>query len=63
MRGKIKKLDNVCRIAIPPIICAELGLKKGDYVQIDSECGRVVITPTKGYICPTCGARSENKPL
>jgi AbrB family looped-hinge helix DNA binding protein len=43
----ISKLGQRRQVAIPKDICDELGLQEGDFVEVTSAEGQVVITPKK----------------
>jgi AbrB family looped-hinge helix DNA binding protein len=41
----ISKLGQRRQVVIPQEICDELGLREGDFVEVTSEAGKVVIKP------------------
>jgi AbrB family looped-hinge helix DNA binding protein len=43
----ISKLGQRRQVVIPKDICDELGLHEGDFVEVASEAGKVIITPKK----------------
>lgn len=43
----ISKLGQRRQVVIPKEICDELGLKEGDFVEVTSMEGKVVIKPTR----------------
>jgi AbrB family looped-hinge helix DNA binding protein len=43
----ISKLGQRRQVVIPKEICDELGLQEGDFVEVASEEGKVIITPKK----------------
>jgi AbrB family looped-hinge helix DNA binding protein len=43
----ISKLGQRRQVVIPKEICDELGLKEGDFVEVTSTAGKVVIKPKK----------------
>jgi AbrB family looped-hinge helix DNA binding protein len=43
----ISKLGQRRQVVIPKEICDELGLQEGDFVEVTSTAGKVIITPKK----------------
>lgn len=43
----ISKLGQRRQVVIPKEICEELGLEEGDFVEVTSAKGKVIITPKK----------------
>jgi AbrB family looped-hinge helix DNA binding protein len=43
----ISKLGQRRQVVIPKEICDELGLAEGDFVEVTSTAGKVIITPKK----------------
>lgn len=43
----ISKLGQRRQVVIPKEICDELGLEEGDFVEVTSTAGKVIITPKK----------------
>jgi AbrB family looped-hinge helix DNA binding protein len=43
----ISKLGQRRQVVIPKEICDELGLQEGDFVEVTSTKGKVIITPKK----------------
>jgi AbrB family looped-hinge helix DNA binding protein len=43
----ISKLGQRRQVVIPKQICDELGLREGDFVEVTSDAGKVVIKPKK----------------
>jgi AbrB family looped-hinge helix DNA binding protein len=43
----ISKLGQRRQVVIPKAICDELGLQEGDFVEVTSAQGKVIITPKK----------------
>jgi AbrB family looped-hinge helix DNA binding protein len=43
----ISKLGQRRQVVIPKEICDELGLEEGDFVEVTSMAGKVIITPKK----------------
>lgn len=43
----ISKLGQRRQVVIPKEICEELGLEEGDFVEVTSAQGKVIITPKK----------------
>ena len=43
----IGKLGQRCQVVIPKEICEELGLQEGDFIEVTSAEGKVIIKPKK----------------